>query len=222
MDLMNNTVIQKIVSNSDEDRQLLVNKLIEEMTGCTIYNKIELLKRIVDMDNDSFIKEVCKNINTELHFEKFKELGFSIIFVNDMVKVLYKNTIVDSSIVDKIQIIDKPQFPELYIMNLKTIIDKFNNIDVSVIYNCSNIGLFSRSAKIEGTNLVINSAGQASLACTEGGSYLFKHCTFNNNWQSSKQVAVLLSNYQNINENGYVNAFQDFLAFFVANDNGLI
>ena len=73
-------------------------------------------------------------------------------------------------------------------------------IDNTQIYNCSNIGLFSRSAKIEGTNLVINSAGQASLACTEGGSYLFKHCTFNNNWQSSKQVAVLLSNYQNIND----------------------
>jgi hypothetical protein len=73
-------------------------------------------------------------------------------------------------------------------------------IDNTQIYNCSNIGLFSRSAKIEGTNLVINSAGQASLACTEGGSYLFKHCTFNNNWQSSKQVAVLLSNYQNYND----------------------
>jgi hypothetical protein len=58
----------------------------------------------------------------------------------------------------------------------------------------------ARTAKIEGTNLVINSAGQASIACTEGGSYLFKHCTFNNNWQSSKQVAVLVSNYSNIND----------------------
>lgn len=73
-------------------------------------------------------------------------------------------------------------------------------IDNSQIYNCSNIGILARTAKIEGTNLVINSAGQASLACTEGGSYAFKHCTFNNNWQSSKQVAVLVNNYKNSNE----------------------
>jgi hypothetical protein len=73
-------------------------------------------------------------------------------------------------------------------------------IDNSQIYNCSNIGILARTAKIEGTNLVINSAGQASIACTEGGSYLFKHCTFNNNWQSSKQVAVLVSNYKKVDE----------------------
>jgi hypothetical protein len=73
-------------------------------------------------------------------------------------------------------------------------------IDNSQIYNCSNVGILARTAKIEGTNLVINSAGQASIACTEGGSYLFKHCTFNNNWQSSKQVAVLLSNYKKVGE----------------------
>jgi hypothetical protein len=61
---------------------------------------------------------------------------------------------VTSSIVDKIQLEfhDKPPFPELYIENLKTIIDKFNNIDVSVVYNCSNINsiywnLFAIKAK---------------------------------------------------------------------------
>jgi hypothetical protein len=59
-----------------------------------------------------------------------------------------------SSIVDKIpsESLDKPPFPELYIENLKTIIDKFNNIDVSVVYNCSNINsiywnLFAIKAK---------------------------------------------------------------------------
>ena len=43
--------------------------------------------------------------------------------------------------------------------------------------------------------MVINTAGVASLACTLGGNYEFKQCTFNNNWSSSNQVAVLLSNY---------------------------
>jgi hypothetical protein len=74
---------------------------------------------------------------------------------------------------------------------------KINN---SQIYNSANVGILARTAKIEGSNLVINSAGQASLACTEGGDYSFKHCTFNNNWQSSKQVAVLISNYKTIDE----------------------
>lgn len=73
------------------------------------------------------------------------------------------------------------------------------NNDVSIansqIYDCSNFGILAQTATITGENLVINSAGQAALACTLGGSYLFKHCTFNNNWASSKQVAVLVDNY---------------------------
>ena len=53
----------------------------------------------------------------------------------------------------------------------------------------------AQNAKINGENVVINNAGLASLACTYGGSYKFTHSTFNNNWKSSKQVAVLVSNY---------------------------
>ncbi|WP_293896393.1 hypothetical protein [Flavobacterium sp.] len=68
-------------------------------------------------------------------------------------------------------------------------------IENTQIYDCSNVGLLGRAASIEGKNVVINTAGVASLACTLGGSYEFKHCTFNNNWSSSKQVAVLVNNY---------------------------
>jgi hypothetical protein len=66
----------------------------------------------------------------------------------------------------------------------------------SQIYNSANYGVLARAAGIYGENNVINLAGQASLACTIGGSYEFKHCTFNNNWVSSNQVAVLMSNYE--------------------------
>jgi hypothetical protein len=68
-------------------------------------------------------------------------------------------------------------------------------IENTQIYDCSNVGLLGRAANIEGKNIVINTAGVASLACTLGGSYEFKHCTFNNNWASSKQVAVTVDNY---------------------------
>lgn len=63
------------------------------------------------------------------------------------------------------------------------------------IYNSSNIGIYAKTAKIRGENIVINSAGQAALACSLGGNYEFKHCTFNNNWSSSRQLAVLIDNY---------------------------
>ncbi len=67
----------------------------------------------------------------------------------------------------------------------------------SQIYNSANYGVLARKASMtECENLVINLAGQAALACTIGGSYEFKHCTFNNNWVSSNQVAVLMSNYE--------------------------
>jgi hypothetical protein len=63
------------------------------------------------------------------------------------------------------------------------------------IYNSSNYGILAQTARIEGENIVINNAGKASLACTYGGDYKFTHCTFNNNWNSSTQVAVLINNY---------------------------
>jgi hypothetical protein len=76
-----------------------------------------------------------------------------------------------------------------------------NNDDTTVeikntqIYNCTNYGILAKSAKINGENIVINNAGNASLACTYGGEYSFTHCTFNNNWSSSNQAAVLINNY---------------------------
>ena len=79
------------------------------------------------------------------------------------------------------------------------LIQNNDNTTVSIkntqIYNCSNYGILAQTAKINGENLVINKAGLASLACSYGGTYLFTHCTFNNNWNSSQQVAVSISNF---------------------------
>ena len=65
------------------------------------------------------------------------------------------------------------------------------------IYNSSNYGILAQTAKITAENIVINNAGQASLACTYGGDYQFTHSTFNNNWNSSQQMAVFISNFIN-------------------------
>ncbi|MDD5151778.1 MAG: hypothetical protein PHC28_15085 [Flavobacterium sp.] len=81
------------------------------------------------------------------------------------------------------------------------LIDNNDGTNVTIkntqIYNTTNYGILARTAKINGENLVISNAGLGSLACTYGGDYKFTHCTFNNNWPSSSQVAVLVNNYFN-------------------------
>lgn len=71
------------------------------------------------------------------------------------------------------------------------------NVDIknTQIYNSTICGILAQTAKINGENLVINNAGRASLLCEYGGDYKFTHCTFNNNWPSSSQLAVSVSNY---------------------------
>lgn len=63
------------------------------------------------------------------------------------------------------------------------------------IYDSSNYGILAQTAKIEGENIVVNSAGLATLSCSYGGDYKFTHSTFNNNWNSSSQLAVSIDNY---------------------------
>ncbi|MEP6804026.1 MAG: hypothetical protein ABI892_05860 [Flavobacterium sp.] len=62
------------------------------------------------------------------------------------------------------------------------------------IYNSAEYGILTQNAHINGENIVINSAGLATLSCVYGGDYIFTHCTFNNNWQNSAQFAVNLNN----------------------------
>ena len=65
------------------------------------------------------------------------------------------------------------------------------------IYNHSNFGILARETNIEGHNVVIGSAGQASLAATIGGTYNFTHSTFANFWNNGiRQLpAVLVNNF---------------------------
>lgn len=63
------------------------------------------------------------------------------------------------------------------------------------IYNSANYGILAQNAHVVGENIAINTAGQAALACSYGGKYQFTHSTFNNNWNSSTQVAVAIDNF---------------------------
>ena len=71
-------------------------------------------------------------------------------------------------------------------------------IENSEIYNTTGFGLFARSSDIFGSNLVIGNNGNASLACTDGGSYRWVHCTFANYWSNGVRnfPAVIISNLE--------------------------
>jgi hypothetical protein len=63
------------------------------------------------------------------------------------------------------------------------------------IYDCANYGILTYNGTINGKKIVINNCGQFCLAAALGGDYNFTNCTFNNNWPSSKQLAVYVSDY---------------------------
>lgn len=65
------------------------------------------------------------------------------------------------------------------------------------IYNHSNYGILARETNIEAFNVVVGSAGQASLAATIGGTYNFTHSTFANFWNNGiRQLpSVLINNF---------------------------
>jgi hypothetical protein len=63
------------------------------------------------------------------------------------------------------------------------------------IYNCANVGILARTGNMIGKNVVVNNCGQASLACTFGGSYDFTHCTFANYWSSPSQTCLVVDDY---------------------------
>lgn len=70
-------------------------------------------------------------------------------------------------------------------------------LENSEIYNNSNFGILARETNIEAHNIVVGSAGQASLAATVGGTYNFTHSTFANFWNNGiRQLpAVLVNNF---------------------------
>jgi hypothetical protein len=63
------------------------------------------------------------------------------------------------------------------------------------VYNHSNFGILGRETNIQGINVVVGSAGQASLAATIGGTYNFTHSTFANYWNNGiRQLPTVLVN----------------------------
>ncbi|MGB5821589.1 MAG: choice-of-anchor Q domain-containing protein [Saonia sp.] len=70
----------------------------------------------------------------------------------------------------------------------------------SSIYNSATVNLWGRTATIIGENMVLGSAGNASLYCNSGGDYEFIHSTIANYWTGSFRsgAALQIDNFSRI------------------------
>ncbi|WP_299386224.1 hypothetical protein [uncultured Lacinutrix sp.] len=76
----------------------------------------------------------------------------------------------------------------------------------SQLYNFSNYGILARNTSITAENLVVNNAGQSSVALTQGGKYNFTHSTIANYWNNSfRQFPALLVNNFFVDTNNITN-----------------
>ncbi len=92
----------------------------------------------------------------------------------------------------------------LYSSNAADVYTPKMTVNNSKFLNCSNIGILNRGAQVDGKNLVVNYCGEVGLACTLGGSYDFTQCTFNNNFNNTKQLSVLLNDYLDVSTTRYL------------------
>jgi hypothetical protein len=115
-----------------------INMILEKQTFSKLYNKDVLLTKISETNTmNQIYEEINKNLFPQLPYSEFKNMGFSIVFINDMINILYNNTKIDSSKIDEFKLSDS----EYVVDNIKNIIDMFYNLDISVQYYCTDIPL---------------------------------------------------------------------------------
>lgn len=78
----------------------------------------------------------------------------------------------------------------------------------SQIYNSATANLWSKTAYINGENLVLGSAGNTSLYCSLGGRYSFTHCTIANYWSNGFRngTALKIDNFDSETEQDLIAA----------------
>jgi hypothetical protein len=140
---------------SYEDIENLVLNFIEKSTGCTIFNKSNLLSEIknnFENHQEDLLKIISniinKNLIPQINFDSmFKlDLNFTLVFNQDEIIILYKNKKVElKSIIDiKKDLLENksnylPIITELFINNIGNIIEKLIKKDLTVKYHLIDI-----------------------------------------------------------------------------------
>jgi hypothetical protein len=156
----NHKLIIEAIILQTEDNQIELNidmvlqviDKIESVTGCKLYNQKQLTTYLVELDKKDFSIKAKKAIRTNLIPQidfsiLFKsELGFTLVFNQDDIVILYKNKKIIQSDLKQIKSDltinisnDIPPISILYLDNIIQVIEKFINKDISVQYYCSNI-----------------------------------------------------------------------------------
>jgi hypothetical protein len=145
--------IQDVVTNFDEIKHIILDKF-EDMTGCKLYNKPQLIKdieSIIKTDQSKLIngsiEAINKNVVPEITFNSmFKSnLDFTLVFKDDEIIVLYKNKKIElKNLIDiRTELLtnklnDLPVISELYVNNILIVIEKLINKDIYVKYHLTN------------------------------------------------------------------------------------
>lgn len=98
----------------------------------------------------------------------------------------------------------------------RTAVEPTLEISNTQIYNSATVNLWGINTSMAGTNLVLGSAGQASLFCDTGGEYSFTHTTIANYWSDSFRTgtAVQLTNFGSVGAEDLENAhFRNSIIF---------
>lgn len=116
----------------------IINNKIERLTGCILYNKENVIKKIDTLN---------ANLIPIIDFNDFRnKFNLNLIFYKDQPQIVYNNTMITKSNIKDIMknIVETkrehiPVIPNLFLENMENIINKFINKDLSVKYNCSNM-----------------------------------------------------------------------------------
>ena len=150
--------INKIVNTSEETGKLDINfeqikdiiyNKFEDITGCKLYNKDNIIQEI-DNNNlvSSSISEIKKNLIPQITFNSmFKSnLDFYLVFSQDNVVVIYKNEKVVPSNIENIKLdlintkhMYLPVISNFYVDNIFSVINKLVNKDLTVRYNLIDV-----------------------------------------------------------------------------------
>jgi hypothetical protein len=137
-----------------EEIENLVLNYIEQLTGCTLFNKSNILSELkASFENqpNDLIKLLAniinKNLIPQIDFKKlFKsDLDFTFIFNQDEIVILYKNKKVELNSINDIKkdLVENksdylPVITELFIENIGNIIEKLIKKDLTVKYYLIN------------------------------------------------------------------------------------